>query len=41
MSLLCCMLFGFAIYKMIVTEGVDCLSWGILAIILCGLLCTI
>lgn len=33
MRLLGCLLFGFAIYKMIVAEGVDCLLWGILAMI--------
>ena len=33
MRLLGCLLFGFSIYKMIVAEGVDCLLWGILAMI--------
>ena len=35
MALLGYLLFGFAIYKMIVAEGFDCLLWGILAMVLC------
>ena len=35
MALLGCLLFGFAIYKMVVAEGFDCLLWGILAMVLC------
>ena len=35
MALLGCLLFGFAIYKMAVAEGFDCLLWGILAMVLC------
>ena len=35
MNLLGCLLFGFAIYKMVVAKGFDCILWGILAIGLC------
>ena len=33
MDLLGYLLFGFAMYKLLVAEGFDCLFWGILAMI--------
>ena len=35
MSLLIWLLLGFAMYKMVVAKGYDCLLWGILAMVLC------
>ena len=38
MNLSYCVLLGFAIYKMVSSEGIDCLLWGILGMILSVLL---